>query len=191
MRHRYYSAFSIQHSAFALLTLLALLALALFIAPAATSAQSTSTVTGVIFLSDAGVLPSTAIVTIQLADVTEPGVVASVTTERIFSTGGAQSPFSFTLPYNPEQINPARRYRIQGNIRVAGQTLYSTAVPYSVITFGSPTSNLQITMAKVATGGLPQSSGGAQPLLLAGTLLLAGLGTMAIRRRLGLARGAV
>jgi putative lipoprotein len=164
--------------------LLALVTLMLLIAPAAATAQSTSSITGIIFLGGTAVLPSTAIVTIQLADVTTAGAPASVITQRIFSTGGAQSPFSFTLPYDPEQINPAHRYRIQGNIRVSGQTLYSTAVAYPVITFGSPTSNLQVTMAKVATGGLPQSSGGTLPLLLAGGLLLAGLGTMAIRRRL-------
>jgi putative lipoprotein len=164
-----------------------ILLLALLAAPGAAAAQTTANITGIIFLSSATTLPSNAIVTIQLADVTQTGVPAAVVTERIFSTGGAQSPFSFTLPYNPEQINPARRYSIQGNIRVSGQTVYSTSVAYPVITSGSPTSNLQITMRRVATSGLPQSSGGELPLAIAGALLLAGLGAMALRRRLRVA----
>ncbi len=170
--------------------MLALIALALLlIAPAAASAQTSANITGVIFLSGGETLPNTAIVTIQLADVTTAGAPAVVITERIFSTGGAQSPFSFTLPYTPEQINPARRYTIQGNIRLGGQTLYSTTVAYPVITAGAPTGNLQITMRRITTGGLPQSSGGGLPLLIAAALLIAGLAVMALRRGLPLRPG--
>jgi LPXTG-motif cell wall-anchored protein len=107
-----------------------------------------------------------------------------VITERVFSTGGAQSPFSFTLPYSSQQINQSNRYIIQGNIRVAGQVTYRTVVPHTVSASGTPSNNLQVTMVKVVNNNLPQSSAGTQPLLLAGALLLAGIGAMALRRRL-------
>jgi uncharacterized lipoprotein YbaY len=161
-----------------------LAALMLLAIPAPISAQGTTSVSGIIFLSDAATLPSSAVVTIQLADVTQAGAPAKVITERVFSTGGAQSPFSFTLPYSPQQINQSNRYIIQGNILVAGQILYRTVVPHTVNPAGTPSSNLQVTMVRVANGGLPQSSAGTQPLLLAAALLLAGLAAMAIRRRL-------
>jgi putative lipoprotein len=162
---------------------LALVAM-LLASPAGTYAQGGTTVTGVIFLSGGAALPSNAIVTIQLADVTQAGGPAKIVTERSFNTGGAQSPFAFTLPYNPQQISQSSRYIIQGNIRVAGQILYRTVEPHKVSASGTPSNNIQVTMVRVATGGLPQASAGTQPLLLAGTLLLAGLATMQIRRRL-------
>jgi uncharacterized lipoprotein YbaY len=167
----------------ALITL-TLAVLTLFALPAGAFAQGATSVSGIIYLSDSATLPSSAVITIQLADVTQAGAPAKVITERLFSTGGAQSPFAFTLPYSPQQINPSNRYIIQGNIRVAGQIIYRTVVPHSVSTSGTPSANLQVTMVKAANSGLPQSSAGAQPLILAAALLLAGIGAMAIRRRI-------
>ncbi|NTV64862.1 MAG: hypothetical protein HGA65_15230 [Oscillochloris sp.] len=166
---------------------LAMIALALgglVLAPAGALAQSTTTISGIIFLSGSDTLPSRAIVTIQLTDITSGLSAAPVITERVFSTSGAQSPFSFSLPYDATKIDASHRYSIQGNINVSGQTLYTTSVAYPVITFASPTANLQVSMRKLATGGIPQASAGTQPLLLAGALLLAGLAAAGLRRRL-------
>jgi uncharacterized lipoprotein YbaY len=165
---------------------MALAALALLLllgAPAGAAAQSSANVTGTIVVRG-DPLPGTAIVTIQLASAPAAGGATVVIVERTFGTGGFQSPFSFALPYSPEQINPSNRYIIQGNIRVNGQVLYTTSQPYAVITAGNPTSNIQVTMARVGSG-LPQASAGTQPLLLSAALLLAGLGAMLLRRRLG------
>jgi len=164
--------------------LVALAVLAILALPTGIVAQGTTSVNGVIFLSDTATLPSSAVITIQLADVTQPGAPAKVITERVFNTGGAQSPFSFSLPYIPQQISQSNRYIIQGNIRVAGQILYRTEAPHTVNTSGTPSNNLQVTMVKVANSGLPQSSAGTQSLLLAGALLLAAFTVMALRRRL-------
>ncbi|NTW03674.1 MAG: LPXTG cell wall anchor domain-containing protein [Oscillochloris sp.] len=165
------------------LTLIIFIVLTLLGSPQLASAQSSTKITGIVYLNDTAVLPSTALVIIQLADISQTGVPATVVTQRVFSTGGAQPPFSFTLPYDPELINANKRYSIQGNIYIAGQIVYTTTVPYPVITAGNGTSNLQIIMAKV-NHQLPQSSAGSVPLLVAGALLVAGLGIMMIRRRL-------
>ncbi|MEI6776845.1 MAG: YbaY family lipoprotein [Chloroflexales bacterium] len=167
-----------------IVALVALAMLAILALPTGILAQGTTSINGVVFLSDAATLPSSAVITIQLADVTQAGAPAKVITERVFSTGGAQSPFSFSLPYSPQQISQNSRYIIQGNIRVAGQTLYRTMAPHTVNTSGTPSNNLQVTMVKVANSSLPQSSAGTQPLLLAGTLLLAAFAVMGLRRRL-------
>ncbi|EFO80232.1 hypothetical protein OSCT_1888 [Oscillochloris trichoides DG-6] len=152
-------------------------------APHLAAAQSTTTLSGVIYLSGGEPLPSSAIVTIQLADVSVINEPPVVITERIFSTSGAQSPFSFSLPYDPTKINSGRRYILQGNIRVAGQILYRTSVAYPVLTFSNPTSNLQMTMYKLNVPGVPQASAGTLPLLIALGLLGLGVGAGVVRRR--------
>ncbi|WP_161569297.1 YbaY family lipoprotein [Candidatus Oscillochloris fontis] len=159
-------------------------ALLLSSAPNPVAAQSTTTLNGVIYLSGAESLPSSAIVTIQLADVTITNEPPVVITERIFSTSGAQSPFSFSLPYDPAQINGGRRYILQGNIRLAGQVIYRTSVAYPVLTFSNPTSNLQMTMYKLNVANVPQASAGTLPLLIALGLFGLGVGVGVVRRRL-------
>lgn len=160
--------------------------LVLLLAPAISSAQGTSNITGVITLSDGGQLPANAIVTMQLADVTVSGAPAVVITEQAFGTGGAQTPFAFTLPYNPEQINPTHRYSVQGNIRVSGQVRYTTTTPYLVLTAPASgiTANVQIVMRPASSGGLPAGSGGGVPLLIVAALLAAGLAVTLVRRSL-------
>jgi len=181
-----------QLSAFSALVLTAII---LFAAPAAFAQGTptppaaptptptpTTTISGIIVLNSTDKLPSGAIVTIQLADITTPGAPAKVISESAYSTGDAQSPFAFRLSYDPTKIDTTHRYSIQGNIRVAGQTVYSTIVAYPVITFSSPVTDLRVSMNKLGTT-IPQSSAGTQPLLFAAVLLLAGVGVALLRRK--------
>ncbi len=162
---------------------LLLVALLLTLLPSVVAAQPTTTLSGVIYLSGGEPLPSSAIVTIQLADATVANEPPIVITERIFSTSGAQSPFSFSVPYDASQVNSTRRYILQGNIRVAGQIVYRTSVAYPVLTMSNPTSNLQMTMYKLNVPNVPQASAGTLPLVVAAGLLVLGIGAGVVRRR--------
>ncbi|MGQ9928267.1 MAG: YbaY family lipoprotein [Chloroflexaceae bacterium] len=70
-------------------------------------------------------------------------------------------------------------YTVQSDISVNNQVRYSTNTIVPVITSGAPTQN--VTMVLVARS-LPNTSGGAWPLMLGGTALLAALGAFVLRR---------
>ncbi len=160
--------------------LLALLAAVLLLAlPAAALAQAAN-ITGTINLRQRSTLPSNAVVTIQLADVSRAGAPATVIAQQQFTTNGAQAPFSFTLPYNLSQIAQNGVYSVQGNIKVNGQLRYTTDTQYRVITGGRPTS-VNITMAAVR---LPTTSGGTWLLGVAALLMALVLGIRLLRHRL-------
>lgn len=163
-----------------------LLALVL-LTPATSRAQSSNTISGVIYLSDGKTLPTGAVFTIQLADVTVANTPAVVVTEQPFGSSSGEPPFTFVLAYDPGRINPSHRYIIQGNIRLGSQILYTTTTAYPVFTSGSTSpapGTVQITMRPAASGALPQSSAGSLPLLIAVILLIAGLAAMGVRRNL-------
>lgn len=164
----------------------ALLALAL-LAPALARAQGSNTISGIIYLSDGKTLPEGRVFTVQLADVTVANAPAVVVTEQPFGSSSGEPPFTFTLAYDPGQINPSHRYILQGNIRLGREIIYTTTRPYPVLTAGagSTTGPVQITMWPATSGTLPTSSAGDRPLLLAAILLLAGVAVMGLRRGLG------
>lgn len=181
MRQQSHSRFSVPSVIFGILCVMLLILITL---PSRVAAQGTSTISGIIFLNSTETLSSSALVTIQLADITTSNAPAIVVTERVFSTSGAQAPFSFSLPYDPTKIDVTHRYTIQGHIQVAGQTMYTTSAIHPVITFDNPTINLQISMRKVATAGMPPASAGTTPLLVAAGLLLVGLSIAFLRRKM-------
>lgn len=164
----------VARAAFALVFAMVLLA-----APGLTSAQGASAVSGTLTYRERVTLPANAVVTVQIARVaanSAPQVVA----EQRFTTNGAQPPFRYSLPYDPARIDPNATYTVQSNITVGGQLRYTTNTVYPVITRGAPTQNVNMTL--VASGRLPNTSGGATPLMFAGGALLAALAVFAVRR---------
>ena len=149
---------------------LIVLVVALLLAlPAAALAQNTSTVTGTVNLRQRIALPNNAVVSVQIAEVRQ-GASALVIAEQTLTTNGAQSPFQFSIQYDKARINTNAIYIVQGNIKVNGQTRYSTTAQYRVITQGNPT-NISVTVD--AIGSLPNTSGGSN--LLIGALALGAL----------------
>jgi putative lipoprotein len=147
--------------------------------PGLASAQATA-VSGTLTYRDRVALPASAVVTVQIAQVFAdrgPQVIA----EQRFTTNGAQPPFRYSLPYDAARIDANATYTVQANIANAGQTFFRTNTLYPVITRGNPTQNVNITL--VAAARLPNTSGGAEPLLIAGLALLGALGLYGVRRR--------
>jgi putative lipoprotein len=134
--------------------LLALLAVALLLALPGAALAQIANITGTINLQPYTTLPSNALVTVQLADVTH--VPATLIAQQQFTTNGAQAPLSFTLPYDQSKIASSEIYSVQGHISVTGQVHYSTNTQYRVLTGGYGTT-VSITMVPVS---LPNTSSG-------------------------------
>ena len=170
------------------LALIALALTVLLLMPGSSQAQTSASVTGIVTIRERIALPATAIVTIQLADISRVGAPAQIIAEQTFSTSGAQSPFSFALPYDPNRIILSGIYSIQGNIRYNNAIQFTTTSVHRVITQGNPTSNVMVVMAGVGGGNLPNTAGGNLPLLI-GVVLLIGAGlVMFLRRRIAFSR---
>ncbi|MFV9506162.1 MAG: YbaY family lipoprotein [Oscillochloridaceae bacterium umkhey_bin13] len=148
--------------------------------PGLASAQTAGAVSGTLTIRERVALPSNTVVTVQVAEV-RSGAPALVIAEQRFTTNGAQPPFRYTVSYDPSRINPNAQYIVQSNMSVDGQIRFTTAQPYRVITGGAPVGNVD--MLLVSPGSrLPNTSGGAQPLVLAGLALVAAVTIFAVRR---------
>ena len=99
-------------------------------------------------------LPPDAAIEVKLRDTSIADGGANTIAESVFSPGGKQVPIPFQLSYNPSDINQAHKYQVEANIRVKGKLMFSTNMPYPVITQGAPSQiamMLQQAAAKPAT----------------------------------------
>jgi putative lipoprotein len=160
-----------------------MLAVLLLALPGAAQAQGSATVSGTITYRERIILPSNAVVTVQIADISVAGRPAQVIAEQKFTTNGAQVPFRFTLTYDALRVNASGSYIVQGNISVNGQLRFTTAAPYRVISQGNPTTNVNIIMVSSGGGNLPNTSGGTGLLAIAGLLAAAVVGVRLVRMR--------
>lgn len=147
--------------------------------PGLAAAQGATAVSGTLTYRERITLPATAIVTIQIAQVGAAGTPQVIAEQRL-TTNGAQPPFRYSLPYDAARIDQNATYTLQANIAVGGQTYFRTNQLYPVITRGNPTQNVNVTL--VSAGRLPNTSGGASPLLIAAVTGLAAMAAFATRR---------
>ncbi|MCU0962408.1 MAG: YbaY family lipoprotein [Pirellulaceae bacterium] len=66
-----------------------------------------------------GQLPRGAVVAIRLVDITDPRAALEPVAQQVYREGGAL-PMSFELEYDPERIDPSRRYALQAAVTVNG-----------------------------------------------------------------------
>lgn len=76
-------------------------------------------------------LPSAAVLTVRLLDVTRVNEPAIVLVERSISSPGA-FPIHFELPYPAGGVTPGRHFVIQARIEVSGQLRYYSKQPGDV-----------------------------------------------------------
>lgn len=106
-----------------------------------TSAQPTAaqpSISGTIVYRERMALPPDAVIEVKLQDVSGTNGTANTIAESVFATGGKQVPISFQLSYKPSDINPAHTYKVQANVRVNGKLMFTSVIPYLVITQGAP-----------------------------------------------------
>lgn len=159
--------------------ILALCAMAALLAlPAGVAALQANTLNGTASLYQAtGNAPTGAVLTVVLREINGSTTTAIAT--QSFPVNGKPSPFSFTMTYDPARINQNLDYRAEATYAVNGQIRYKTTTQYPVLTKGNPTTVSMILYVFT----LPNTSGGATFLALAGLALALALGVHLLRKR--------
>lgn len=102
-------------------------------------------------------LPPTAVLTVQLVDISRQDASATVIATQTIPTSGQAPPYAFALAYDTTAISPNLTYAVQARIEDGGQLLFRTTQAYLVITQGRPTV-IDVTLTQVTGQGSPAPS---------------------------------
>jgi uncharacterized lipoprotein YbaY len=117
-----------------------------------------SAVTGTVTYLQRSALPPTAVIEVQLQDVSLADAPAKVISTQSIEANGKQVPFPYALKYVPAQIDSAHTYAVRATIKDGDQLLFTSTQRYPVITNGAPTSDVEILVEPVASGGATSQS---------------------------------
>ena len=115
---------------------------------------SAARVTGTVTYRQRVAMPPSAVVKVQLIDVSRADAPATVLGEQIITAGGKQVPLSFEIPYDPAKIDPRFSYAVSARIEDGGRLLFISDQRYAVITRGAPN---HVDMVLRAVGGAPSN----------------------------------
>jgi putative lipoprotein len=110
-------------------------------------------VTGTVTYLQRSALPPTAVIEVQLQDVSKMDAPAEVISTQTIEAQGKQVPFRYILKYDPAQIDPAHRYAVRATIKDGAKLLFTSTQAYPVITNGAPTRDVEIVVEPVASSG--------------------------------------
>jgi putative lipoprotein len=96
-------------------------------------------VTGTVGYRERIMLPPSAVVKVQLVDVSRADAPAMVIGEQSFDIGGKGAPYQFMIAYDPAKIEANHTYAVQARIEVGGKLRFISDQRYPVITRGAPT----------------------------------------------------
>jgi putative lipoprotein len=108
-------------------------------APGDTASSTSATpgsVTGTVSYLYRIAMPSTAVVDVQLQELSRADATAPIIAEQKIVFGDHQVPIPFDLKFDPAKINPQHRYGLRASIRVDGAVRFRTETAYPVITHG-------------------------------------------------------
>jgi len=94
-------------------------------------------VTGTVTYRERIALPPSAVVKVQLVDVSRADAPAVVLGEQLISAEGRQVPFAFEIAYDPKRIEDRFTYAVQARIEVDGQLRFINDQRYPVLTRGA------------------------------------------------------
>ncbi|QIX60584.1 lipo-like protein [Hymenobacter sp. BT18] len=103
-----------------------------------TAAVAKDSITGTVTYRERMALSPTAVVRLQLQDVSQPGVAATVIDSVTLRPQGRQVPLDFVLRFDPSRIQENMTYAVEARIEDAGQLMFRTDVAYPVLTRGNP-----------------------------------------------------
>lgn len=95
-------------------------------------------ITGTVTYRERIALPPTAVIKVQLVDVSRADAPAVVLGEQRIEAAGKQVPFSFVIAYDPAGIDERMSYAVQARIETGGRLLFINDHRYAVITRGAP-----------------------------------------------------
>ena len=82
---------------------------------------SVAKVTGTVTYRERIALPPTAVIKVQLVDVSRADAPAIVLGEQVTHAAGKQVPFAFEIPFDPARIEASHSYAVQARIEQDGQ----------------------------------------------------------------------
>jgi len=106
--------------------------------------------TGVLSYRERGPLPTDAIVTVQVENLTRPHFVVRNGATQFRPLPGTSIPFE--IAYDPSFINPQDTYQVRATVTSAGRTILETQQPQRVLTGGAP-SQAQLALIPVTSFG--------------------------------------
>ncbi len=95
-------------------------------------------VTGTVTYRERIALPPTAVIKVQLADVSRADAPAVVLGEQVIQAAGNQVPFTFEVTFDPAQIVANHTYAVQARIEDDGKLRFISDQRYAVVTGGAP-----------------------------------------------------
>jgi putative lipoprotein len=108
------------------------------VAPATGTGTATSKVTGSITYRERIALPPSAVITVQLVDVSRADAPAVLIAEQVIPTRGRQVPFEFALAYDASRIQASHTYAVQVRIEDGGRLLFISDTVNRAITQDAP-----------------------------------------------------
>lgn len=94
-------------------------------------------ITGTVTYRERIALPPSAVVKVQLVDVSRADAPAVVLGEQVIRSDGRQVPFVFEIAYDPKRIEARFTYAVQARIEVDGQLRFINDQRYAVLTRGA------------------------------------------------------
>jgi putative lipoprotein len=108
----------------------------------------TGTVTGTVTYLQRMALPPTAVILVQLQDVSLADAPAKLIAEQTYNLGQRQVPVPFALNFDPAKIDPKHTYSVSAKITVDGKLYFISEKPHPVLTDGKP-SQVEIVLKQV------------------------------------------
>ncbi len=106
-------------------------------------------VTGNVTYVQRTALPASAVVEVQLQDVSLADASAAVINTQTINAQGKQVPFAYELPFRPRQIYPKHTYSVRATIKDGDKLLFTSTQAYPVITNGAPLKDVEIIVEPV------------------------------------------
>ena len=103
-----------------------------------TSGSASAQVTGTVTYRERIALPPSAVIKVQVVDVSRADAPAVVLGEQLIEAAGKQVPFSFAIAYDPAGIDERMSYAVQARIEAGGRLLFISDQRYAVITRDAP-----------------------------------------------------
>ncbi|MEP0546962.1 MAG: META domain-containing protein [Rhodothermales bacterium] len=122
------------------------------------SETADATLSGTVTYRPRIALPSNAVLSVRLLDVSRADAPSVTLAEERLETAGSQVPLPFSLDYDSADVHPRNRYVVRAEIFDAdGVLLWTTDTAYPVVTQGAPKSEIEIVLTQVTEadiGGL-------------------------------------
>lgn len=101
-------------------------------------AAAPAMVTGTVTYRERIALPPTAVIKVQLVDVSRADAPAVVIGDQVIHPGGQQVPLAFEIAYDSTRIEANHSYAVQARIEDGGQLRFINDQHYAVVTRGAP-----------------------------------------------------